>query len=162
MTARSLLVAAAALSLAACSLMRDIGLAENESNPDALREGGSKDEPAHVVVQHVLVSFEGAKVPGVTRTQDEAKALAQRVLAEAKSGRDFAELVRLYTDDRGSDGTYAMANWGVPTESGETERRRMVRGFGTVAFTLGVGEVGLCEYDPNASPFGWHVVKRVR
>jgi hypothetical protein len=162
MRLRPAVLAVAAASLAGCSLFREVGLAANEPDPEALRGGETKGEPAHVVVQHVLVSFEGAGVPGVTRTKEEALALAKSVLAQAQGGHDFADLVHLYSDDRGGDGTYSMANWGVPTDSGEVERRKMVRAFGAVAFSLEVGQVGMAEYDPNTSPFGWHVVKRVR
>jgi hypothetical protein len=159
---RHVLAVLAAASLAGCALMREVGLTENQPNPEVLREGGTADQPSHVVVQHVLISFDGANVPGVMRTKEQAAALAQRVLAEARAGHDFADLVRLYSDDRAGDGTYSMANWGVPTESGEVERRKMVRGFGALAFTLPVGQVGIVEYDANTSPFGWHVMKRAR
>jgi len=162
MRPRHALLVLAAASLAGCSFFRDIGLAQNEPDPEALREGGNADQPAHVVVQHVLISFDGAGVPGVTRSQDEARALAERVLAQAQTGIDFAEMVRLYSDDRGGNGTYSIANWGVPTDSGEVERRKMARAFGAMAFTLPVGQIGIVPYDSNTSPFGWHVVKRVR
>jgi len=110
----------------------------------------------------VLISFEGSGVPGVTRTKDEAQRLARRVLDDARRGLDFDELVRLYSDDSGGKGSYAMANWGVPTGQDEVDRRKMVRGFGGLAFTLQVGQIGLVEYDANASPFGWHIMKRLR
>jgi len=158
-------VAPLVLALAAaggCSLFKDVGLAPEEPDTTATSRVPSADEPAHVLVQHVLVSFEGTRIRGATRTKDEAKALALRVLEQARAGRDFGELVRLYSDDRASEGRIALANWGVPTEGDETERRKMVRGFGATAFRLAVGEIGLVEYDANASPFGWHVVKRLK
>ena len=55
-----------------------------------------------------------------------------------------------------------MANWGVPTGQDEVDRRKMVRGFGGLAFTLPVGRIDIVDYDANASPFGWHVMKRLR
>jgi len=36
----------------------------------------------------------------------------------------------------------------------------MVRGFGDVSFGLEVGEFGIADFDPQASPYGWHVIKR--
>ncbi len=142
--------------------MRAVGLAPTEVDSAAVVRPAESDEPARVVVQHVLVSFEGTRVTGATRTKDEARRLAHRVLDDAKSGRDFSELVRLYSDDRTPDGKIALANWGVPTEGDEMERRKMVRGFGALAFKLAVGEIGMLEYDVNASPFGWHVMKRLK
>lgn len=40
-------------------------------------------------------------------------------------------------------------------------RDEMVPAFGDVGFTLRMGEVGLAPYDPQTSPFGWHVIKRI-
>ncbi len=162
MKTRLVLALLAAAALPGCSFFRSIGFAENEVDPASVAQPGAADEPSHVVVQHVLVSFDGASVPGVTRSKADAERLAQRVVAEARAGRDFAELIRYYTDDRGGDGSYSMANWGVATASGEVERKQMVRGFGNLAFALAVGEIGVVEYDSNSSPFGWHVVKRTR
>lgn len=39
-------------------------------------------------------------------------------------------------------------------------RGQMVSGFGDTAFSLQVGEVGICNFDPAASKFGWHIIKR--
>lgn len=147
-----------------CALFQSIGLAPNETDPSAVAaKGPATDEPAHVVCRHVLVSFDG-QVPTATRSKDDAKRLAERVLAEAKRGRDFGDLVRLYSDDRLPDGKVALANWGVPADSDEMQRqdRRTPRGYGAVAFSLKVGEVGLVEQDENASPLGWYVIKRLK
>ena len=160
-SSRAVLLLASTVA-AGCSFFRGIGLAPGEQDHAAVKAVPANDEAAHVVVQHVLIAFEGSRISGATRTKDEARALALRVLEDAKSGRDFDELVRLYTDDRSPDGRVALANWGVVPEANESERRKMVRGFGATAFRLAVGEVGLLEYDANASPFGWHVVKRLK
>jgi hypothetical protein len=148
--------------LGACGLLKDIGFAPNEADPASIPPSAVPDEPAHVLVQHVLVSFDAAKLPGVTRTREEAKALAEKVLADAKGGRDFADLVRLYSDDTTKEGKLAIANWGVPSASDEIDRQKMVRGFGNLAFSLAVGDVGLLDYDENTSPYGWDVVKRLK
>lgn len=39
-------------------------------------------------------------------------------------------------------------------------RAQMVSGFGDTAFSLEVGEVGISNFDPAASKFGWHIIKR--
>jgi len=41
-------------------------------------------------------------------------------------------------------------------------RARLGPGFGDLAFRLGVGEIGLLEYDPTTAPFGYQVVRRIR
>ena len=115
----------------------------------------------HIKVQHVLISFAG-KVPGknVTRTRDEARALAAQILERAKKGEDFGALVSTYTDDQ-APGIYALSNSGVAPASGEFSRDRMVPAFGDVGFSLARGEIGIAEYDPRTSPYGWHVIKRL-
>ena len=128
------------------------------------------EQPAHVVVQHILIGFEGS-VPGknITRTKEEARAVAAEVLAKAKKGDDFDALVKQYTDDR-APGIYAMANTDVaiaPLKPGtkasgkEFPRGGMVKSFGDVAFSLTVGEIGMAEYDHANSRFGWHIIKRL-
>ena len=115
----------------------------------------------HIKVQHILISFAG-KVPGknITRTEDEARALAAQVFDRATKGEDFDSLVKTYTDDR-APGIYALANSGVTTSADEFSRDRMVPAFGEVGFSLAPGEIGMAPYDPVRSPFGWHIIKRL-
>src|SRR5439155_6589091 len=109
------------------------------------------------------VGFQG-NAPGkaATRTQEQAKALAYDLLAKAKSGSDFDKLVADNTDDR-APGIYSLANNGIaPTSQSEYPRSQMVPAFGNVGFSLKVGEIGIADYDPQNSPFGYHIIKRVR
>ena len=41
-------------------------------------------------------------------------------------------------------------------------RAQMVSGFSETAFSLAVGEVKVCVYDKTASPFGFHIMKRLK
>jgi hypothetical protein len=115
----------------------------------------------HIKLQHILIAFAG-KVPGknITRSQDEARALANQVFERAKKGEDFDSLVRTYTDDR-APGLYSLSNSGVAPAPGEFSRDRMVPAFGNVGFSLAPGEIGMAEYDPRTSPYGWHIIKRL-
>jgi parvulin-like peptidyl-prolyl isomerase len=38
----------------------------------------------------------------------------------------------------------------------------MVPAFGNVGFKLEVGEIGIADYDPLTSKYGYHIIKRVR
>src|SRR5262245_47677096 len=89
-------------------------LAASATTPPAAQK-----EPDHITIQHVLIGFKGS-VPGknITRTQDEAKTLAEEILARAKKGEDFDGLVKQYTDDA-APGIYSMANNGVTPADGE-------------------------------------------
>jgi hypothetical protein len=120
-------------------------------------------EPDRVAVQHILISFNGAiPKPTVTRTREEAQKLAQEVFERAKQGEDFDALVKQYTDDE-YPGVYRMSNTGVTPDPGRQEYSRagMVKGFGDVSFSLPVGGIGMAEYDPQKSKYGWHIIKRV-
>jgi hypothetical protein len=117
-----------------------------------------------VKVQHILVGFSGS-VQGkeITRTREEAEKLTAELVEKAKSGADFDQLVSENTDDA-APGIYVMADLGVDTKlyPGTAYRRGgMVTGFGDVAFSLNVGEIGVAEYDATKSPYGWHIVKRL-
>lgn len=124
-----------------------------------------KQEPEVVTVQHILIGFQGS-VPGknITRTMEDAKTLAEEILAEARSDpQTFPDLVREHTDDS-FPGVYTMTNFGVeaaPEGRQAYKRDGMVAAFGDVGFPLEVGEIGLAEYDPQKSPYGYHIIKRI-
>ena len=150
-----------AISLSALLLL---AAAPNSSEPKpamAPPAPGTK-EPDHITIQHVLIGFTGS-VPqkNIARTQDEAKKLAEEILARAKKGENFDELVKKYTDDS-APGIYALANIGVAPAAGEYARTRMVPAFGDAGFPLKVDEIGMASYDSAKSPFGWHIVKRLK
>ena len=123
----------------------------------------SMKEPDRVTVQHILIAFEGS-IPdeNVTRTKEEAKKLAEEIFKRAKKGEDFDALVKEFTDDQ-HPGIYKMSNIGITPDANKQEysRSRMVRAFGDASFKLKVNEIGLAEYDPEASKYGWHIIKRI-
>ena len=118
--------------------------------------------PAHVEVQHILIGFAGS-VPGkgITRTKEEAKKLAYEILEKARKGANFDSLVAQYTDDR-PPGIYRMSAVGVTPIVGEYDRSQMVPAFGHVGFSISPGNIDIADYDPTTSPFGWHIIKRLR
>ena len=163
----TLAVSLTALLVLAPTLLRAEGTAT--PSPAAAKSIAPAPKPAppakeadHITIQHVLIGFTGS-VPGknITRTQDDAKKLAEEILARAKKGEDFDALVKQYTDDS-PPGIYSMANNGVSPGQGEYPRGRMVPAFGDTGFPLGVGEFGMASYDPTRSPYGWHIVKRLK
>jgi len=123
---------------------------------------GCGREPERVEVQHLLVSFEG-QIPGITRTQEEAKDLAKELFKRARRGEDFDAMVQEYTDDS-HPGIYAMHNLEVEPLPGGTEYARagMVKSFGDVSFRLRVDKVKMAVYDAEDSRFGWHIIKRLK
>jgi len=165
---RAAVIAAAAI----LAFTSTLALAEAPASQPSPKAGASAPaaEPPHVVVQHILIGFEGS-VPGknITRTREAARALAAEVLEKARKGEDFDALVKQYTDDS-APGIYAMANNEVTPEplkpnarvkGREFPRSTMVKSFGDVSFSLKVGEIGMAEYDHANSKFGWHILKRL-
>lgn len=128
------------------------------------QEEATMSEPERIEVQHILISFQGA-IPDetVTKTQEEAEALAQDLLARAKAGEDFDALVKEFTDDQ-HPGIYRMSNIGIQPDTANQEypRERMVKAFGDVGFSLQVGEIGMTSFDPDTSKYGWHIIKRLK
>ena len=117
-------------------------------------------EPQHIQVAHVLISFAGCGTEA-TRSQADAEKLANEVLARANKGEDFHKLIKALSDDPG-EGIYGMSNHKVRPERGEYERGGMVPAFGDVGFKLAVGAIGMSVHDPRTSPYGWHVIKRLK
>jgi hypothetical protein len=119
-------------------------------------------EPERIQVQHILIGFSGS-VPGkrITRSQEEARTLAYDLLKQAQGGADFDALVRQHTDDS-PPGVYGLSNRGVRPNQGEYQREGMVAAFGDVGFRLAVGGYGIADFNRQTSPYGFHVIKRIR
>jgi hypothetical protein len=108
-------------------------------------------EPAdQIEASHILVSYQGATraKPTVTRTRDEARALATQLAARAhEPGVDFAQLAK-----DSSDGPSGVEGGALPRFG----RQQMVKPFSDAAFALRPGEIsGVVETN-----FGFHVIRR--
>jgi parvulin-like peptidyl-prolyl cis-trans isomerase-like protein len=131
-----------------------------EPRPDLMPAKLADPEPEHIMVAHVLVSFAGTKT-SATRSQAAAEKLAYDLLARARKGEDFNKLIKEYSDDSG-EGVYGLANHRINPVGNEYERRRMVPAFGDVGFKLEVGSIGMSSFDAAKSPYGWHIIKRLK
>jgi len=158
------------LILLAATLVACGGEAPVTSTPVPPTQGpqGSSGGPDHIQVQHILIGFNeaigfrGSPPPkAAARTQDQAKTLAYDLLNQAKGGADFDKLVADNTDDS-PPGIYGMSNTGITPDQGEYPREGMVPAFGNVGFALQVGEIGIADYDPATSPYGYHIIKRIK
>ncbi|GAB5403064.1 MAG: hypothetical protein Aurels2KO_12950 [Aureliella sp.] len=125
-------------------------------------------EPAYITIQHCLIGFRDVLPDRSLRSQDDAVKLANEIFEKAKAGEDFDAIVRKHSDD-GAPGIYKLANHGYESDRGGRVPSRviharggMVPAFGDVGFALEVGEVGLAEYDPQASQYGFHIIKRLK
>jgi hypothetical protein len=113
----------------------------------------------HVVeLAHILVSFTGApRIKVENRTLEQAEQRAAELLARVQAGEDFDAVRVANSDDKGA--SYTLSNNDAPGTSGRGE---MVKSFGDVGWRLAVGEIGVAPHDAKKSPFGWHIIKRVK
>jgi hypothetical protein len=108
------------------------------------------NEPLEVGARHILIAYLGAERarPYVTRTREEALALAQELRKRVQSGEDFAQVAKENSDDAGSAP--------LGGELGSFSRDQMVPEFSDAAFALEPGGVS----EVVESPFGFHVIQR--
>jgi peptidyl-prolyl cis-trans isomerase SurA len=106
--------------------------------------------PARIGAKHILVSFKGAEhaIAGVTRSESDARVLAEEIARKAKDGADWNTLAAQYTDEPGSKETGG--------DLGKFGRGQMVKSFEVAAFALTVGQISSVVQ----SPFGFHIIMR--
>jgi len=160
------------LLLAACSASNDPAPGDTAPSEklDEQKEQPSKPrdlEPEYITVDHILIAYSGApRMSGISRSLADAKKLAYDLLEQINNGDDWASLKKEYSNDPGptgeGGGPYAMSNTGALRQQGVTPRGKMVPAFGGVGFQLEVGEVRIADHDPVKSPFGYHIIKRVK
>ncbi len=129
-----------------------------------IKEVASRPEQKadQIEVQHLLVAYKDAGIPGVSRTKEEAEKLTAEIWKQIKDGGDFAELIKKHTNDS-PPGIYGMTMVG-PGDRNKMifPRTGMVAAFGDVGWRLKVGEFGVAPFDPKTSPYGWHIIKRTK
>lgn len=102
---------------------------------------------ASAKASHILIAYAGAPQSAATRTKEEAQALANTLLAQAKANPEgFPMLAMANSDDPGS-----KSNGG---EYDNITPGQMVPTFNDFVFNNGVGSIGVVETD-----FGFHVIK---
>ena len=106
--------------------------------------------PEEIAASHILISYKGSERSQATRTKEQAKALAESALKEArKEEADFAELAKKHSDGP------TKAKGG---DLGAFKKGKMAPAFEEAAFKLDVGETsGVVE-----TSFGFHVIKRTK
>ncbi|WP_437734837.1 thioredoxin domain-containing protein [Sorangium sp. So ce1335] len=108
--------------------------------------------PGLLGAKHLLVMYASSRraPPHVTRSRDEARALAEQALRRAQQGARFEDLVAQYSDEPG-----AAARGG---DLGRFPKGAMVREFEQAVESVAVGALsGVVE-----TPFGFHVILRTQ
>ncbi len=110
-----------------------------------------KNDYENATARHILVRFQGSRVPLKPGQKDltEAEALTktQQLRERIVKGEDFAAIAKTESDDTGSG-----AKGG---DLGSFGRGSMVPVFEQAAFSLPIGEVS----QPVKSPFGFHLIQ---
>lgn len=111
-----------------------------------------KSEYQQVKARHILIRFQGSRVPLKPNQKDlteaEALAKAQEVRKKlASPGTDFAVVAKAESDDTGSG-----ANGG---DLGTFGKGQMVQQFEDAVFSAEVGKIS----DPVKTPFGYHIIQ---
>lgn len=106
-----------------------------------------KNSAASVSARHILIAYEGAERSGATRTKEEARTLAEEVLAKIKAGEKIENLSSQYSDDAGSKDKGG--------DLGKFEKGLMTEKFEEAAFALEPGQTSeIIETD-----FGFHIIE---
>ena len=96
---------------------------------------------------HILLAYKGAPQSAATRTKEEAQALANNLLAQAKANPgNFAMLAMTNSDDPGSKNNGGVYDNITPGQ--------MVPKFNDFVFNNTVGTIGVVETD-----YGFHVIQ---
>jgi hypothetical protein len=115
------------------------------NNPPPARTAQPRGE--EIAASHILIGFKGATRAKSDRDKEDARKMAEQVLARAKAGQDFAELAKKH-----SEGPSAPRGGAL----GRFQRNAMVKPFADAAFALKPGDVsGVVETN-----FGFHIIKR--
>src|SRR5207253_1940156 len=136
MTPESAHLEYAQLSLAA--LEAQVTVSDTDLRAAYEKAKGRLEVPEKRHARHVLITG-----------KDDAAALAQaqKVLAEAKAGKDFGELAQQYSQDPGSAHNGGDLGW--------AERSAFVAPFADALFGMKVGEIK----GPVKTQFGYHIIR---
>ncbi len=107
--------------------------------------------PKQIKVRHILIAFKGAQSAAttVTRSDDEAKKLADEVLAKLQAGAKFEDLAKQYSDDASNK------NNGGELAKPVQDDGTYVKEFENAADATKVGQLS----PVFKSPFGYHILK---
>jgi peptidyl-prolyl cis-trans isomerase C len=107
--------------------------------------------PAKINARHILIAYKGAQhaAENVTRSRDEARQLAAKIATDARAGKDWQKLWEDNSNEPGGQQSGDLGTFG---------RGQMVPSFEQAAFGMQVGTIS----DPVETPFGFHVIHRLK
>ncbi len=126
-------------------LGKDIPVSDSDARRYYDEHSDKYKHDKEVHARHILISL---KPSGATEQEiDAARAEAQKILGEAKGGKDFAELAKKYSQDPGSAKQGGDLGW--------FDAKKMVPEFSETAFSLQKGQMS----DVVKTSYGFHIIK---
>lgn len=125
-------------------LAKDVSLGAEDARRYYEEHENQYKREKEVHARHILIKV-NADAP--EEEVEKARTEAQKILEEAKSGQDFAELAKKYSQDEGS------AKQGG--DLGFFSAKMMIPEFSTAAFALQAGQIA----DLVKTSFGFHIIK---
>ncbi|HEX5657918.1 MAG TPA: peptidylprolyl isomerase [Polyangiales bacterium] len=122
--------------------------AKVQADPNARQAAQPAVETA--TASHILIRYAGAlrTTPDVTRSKDEARQLAERIVKKLRGGADWTATANEFTEDPSGKGQGGKL--------GTFPKGRMVPEFDNQVFSLAPGGIsGVVE-----TGFGFHIIKR--
>ena len=119
-----------------------------KGNYYCLSKGLGRKAGAKVKASHILISWEGTKVPNKKekRTKEQAKAKAEGLLAQAQANPGMFMMLAMQNSDDSSAQQGGDLGYFAPGQ--------MVKPFNDFAFSNPVGKIGLVETE-----FGYHIIQ---
>jgi len=114
---------------------------EFEVTEEIIKKEYEADKTA--TVRHILLKTDGK----TDSAKQEIRKKMEGILAEARAGKDFAELAKQYTEDPGSKSTGGLYE--------DFPKGKMVKSFEDAAFNVPVGEIS----DIVDTRYGFHILK---
>ncbi len=124
--------------------LEDVTFEENDLKKFYRRHLDQFEILEKIKASHILIKVDA---DADEQTREKKRAFAEKLLEEAKAGKDFAELARINSDDKAS-----AVNGG---SLGYFTRGSMVKPFEQAAFSMKPGDIS----DLVETTFGYHIIK---
>ncbi|GAB1352511.1 hypothetical protein MASR1M12_12420 [Erysipelotrichia bacterium] len=137
-------------------MLKSADLSEAKPKPEPAADASGTAEVASaaaavsdkVSASHILLAYKGAERSEATRSDEEAKKLAEELLDRIKKGEDFGKIA--------SENSDCPSGKSAAGSLGEFGRGMMAKEFEDAAYALEVGKIsGVVK-----SPFGYHIIRR--
>ncbi len=114
-----------------------------------------------IEVQQLLIAVKNPQYPDVIRTNAESTELAAKLYVQITNGDNFDSLFKEYGDNL-PPSISSMTKNKSKLEDGIYPRSAVISAFGDVGWKLKIGEVSVAPYDKVSSPYGFHIIKRLK